>query len=90
MAIILGILLLCSFVVVGTIYRKWKIEMEIEGLLWKIELNDLIGYYGNDVVSSTKVSIQTRFFRFVGTRIFEVAISPRVGQHYFGGVLRIA
>lgn len=55
-ALSLGILLLCSFFVIGTVYRKWKIEMEIEGLLWKIEPSDLIGFYGNDIVSSTKVS----------------------------------
>lgn len=55
-ALVLGILLFCSFVVILTFYRKWKIEMEIEGLLWKIEPSDLIGFYGNDVVSSTKVS----------------------------------
>lgn len=55
-ALILGILLMCSFMVIGTVYRKWKIEMEIEGLLWKIEPDDLLGFYGNDVGSSTKVS----------------------------------
>ncbi len=55
-AFILAILLVCSFIVIGTVYRKWKIEMEIEGLLWKIDINDLVGYYGNELVSSTKVS----------------------------------
>lgn len=56
-ALILGILLMCSFMVIGTVYRKWKIEMEIEGLLWKIEPDDLLGFYGNDVGSSTKISL---------------------------------
>lgn len=48
----LGVLLFCASVVTVSIYRKWKIEQEIEGLLWKIETSDLIGYYGNDVITS--------------------------------------
>lgn len=53
----LGLLLFCASVITLSIYRKWKIEQEIEGLLWKIETNELVGYYGNDVLSSpSKVS----------------------------------
>lgn len=51
-------LLLCSFIVVGTIYRKWKIEMEIEGLLWRIDIGDLIDFVGGcgkNIASSAKV-----------------------------------
>lgn len=51
-ATILGLLLFCAGVVAMSIYRKWKIELEIEGLLWKIDIAEIKGYYGNDIVSS--------------------------------------
>jgi len=38
---ILAILLFCAVVVTMSIYRKWKIELEIEGLLWKIDLSEI-------------------------------------------------
>nr|XP_018907598.1 PREDICTED: receptor-type guanylate cyclase Gyc76C-like isoform X1 [Bemisia tabaci] len=54
----LGVLLFCAMVITLSIYRKWKIEQEIEGLLWKIDPSDLTGYYGNDIVSSpSKLSL---------------------------------
>lgn len=63
-ATILGLILFCAFVVTLSIYRKWKIELEIEGLLWKIDESDLLGYYNKDIVSSpSKVSVITRFFQ---------------------------
>lgn len=41
-----------------SIYRKWKIELEIEGLLWKIDSTDIKGYFNNDIVSSpSKLSL---------------------------------
>lgn len=41
-----------------SIYRKWKIELEIEGLLWKIESSEIKGYFNNDIVSSpSKISL---------------------------------
>lgn len=49
---ILGLILFCAAVIVMSIYRKWKIELEIEGLLWKIEPHEIFGYFGNDIVSS--------------------------------------
>ena len=53
----LGLILFCSVVVTISIYRKWKTELEIEGLLWKIEPNEIKGYFNNDIVSSpSKVS----------------------------------
>ncbi|GLG93315.1 Guanylate cyclase [Gryllus bimaculatus] len=53
----LAVLLFCALVVTLSIYRKWKIEQEIEGLLWKIDRLDLHGYFGNDIVASpSKVS----------------------------------
>lgn len=45
-------------VVTLSIYRKWKIELEIEGLLWKIDSTDIKGYFNNDIVSSpSKLSL---------------------------------
>lgn len=56
-AVVLGVLLFCSGVITMSIYRKWKIELEIEGLLWKIDPNEIKGYSGNEIVSSpSKVS----------------------------------
>lgn len=49
---ILGLVLFCAAVIVMSIYRKWKIELEIEGLLWKIEPHEIFGYFGNDLVAS--------------------------------------
>ncbi|XP_030370982.1 receptor-type guanylate cyclase Gyc76C-like isoform X2 [Scaptodrosophila lebanonensis] len=59
-AVVLGVLLFCSGVVTMSIYRKWKIELEIEGLLWKIEVGEIKGYSGNEIVSSpSKVSLMS-------------------------------
>lgn len=56
-AVVLGVLLFCSGVVTMSIYRKWKIELEIEGLLWKIDICEIKDYSGNEIVSSpSKVS----------------------------------
>jgi guanylate cyclase, other len=49
---ILGLILFCSVVISTSIYRKWKIELEIEGLLWKIEPHEIKGFFNNDIVSS--------------------------------------
>lgn len=57
-ATVLGLTLFCAFVITLSIYRKWKIELEIEGLLWKIDPSDLLGYYNKDIVSSpSKLSL---------------------------------
>lgn len=52
-------LLIFRSVVTLSIYRKWKIELEIEGLLWKIDSADIKGYFGaNDIISSpSKLSL---------------------------------
>lgn len=58
---ILGLILFCSIVITISIYRKWKIELEIEGLLWKIEPHEIKGFFNNDIVSSpSKVCHQNR------------------------------
>ena len=49
---VLGLILFCSIVITISIYRKWKIELEIEGLLWKIEPQEIKGFFNNDIVSS--------------------------------------
>lgn len=55
---VLGLVLFCAGVITMSIYRKWKIELEIEGLLWKIEPGEIKGYFNNDIVSSpSKLSL---------------------------------
>ncbi|XP_055706306.1 receptor-type guanylate cyclase Gyc76C-like isoform X2 [Phlebotomus papatasi] len=55
---ILALVLFCAGVITMSIYRKWKIELEIEGLLWKIESHEIKGYFNNDIVSSpSKLSL---------------------------------
>ncbi|CAG7718784.1 unnamed protein product [Allacma fusca] len=41
-AVILGLVLFVVVSIAASLYRKWKIEQEIEGLLWKIDKDDLI------------------------------------------------
>ena len=41
-AIVLGLVLIVVVSVAASLYRKWKIEQEIEGLLWKIDKDDLV------------------------------------------------
>lgn len=54
----LAVMLFCAIVVTISIYRKWKIEQEIEGLLWKVDPSEIRGYFGTDMVSSpSKVSL---------------------------------
>lgn len=48
----LAIMLFCAGVITMSIYRKWKIEQEIEGLLWKIDRNEINDYFERDIVSS--------------------------------------
>ncbi|KAL5292996.1 hypothetical protein ACFFRR_011640 [Megaselia abdita] len=55
---VLGLVLFCATVITMSIYRKWKIELEIEGLLWKIDSSEIKGYFGHDIVSSpSKLSL---------------------------------
>ncbi|XP_025406110.1 receptor-type guanylate cyclase Gyc76C-like isoform X2 [Sipha flava] len=72
-ATILGLILFCAFVITLSIYRKWKIELEIEGLLWKIDKADLFGYYNKDIVSSpSKLSLisATSYESRAGLQVF--------------------
>ncbi|KAL1132356.1 hypothetical protein AAG570_010312 [Ranatra chinensis] len=70
--ITLGLVLFCTSVMVLSIYRKWKIEQEIEGLLWKIDRLELTG--NNDIISSpsklslvSATSIESRCQMFAST-----------------------
>ncbi|KFB47431.1 AGAP012163-PA-like protein [Anopheles sinensis] len=55
---VLALILFCAGVITMSIYRKWKIELEIEGLLWKIDPNDIKGYFNTEIVSSpSKLSL---------------------------------
>lgn len=51
-AIVLAMVLFCASVITMSIYRKWKIELEIEGLLWKIDPGEIKGYFNTEIVSS--------------------------------------
>uniref|UniRef100_A0A182J455 Guanylate cyclase n=1 Tax=Anopheles atroparvus TaxID=41427 RepID=A0A182J455_ANOAO len=55
---VLALILFCAGVITMSIYRKWKIELEIEGLLWKIDPGDIKGYFNTEIVSSpSKLSL---------------------------------
>ncbi|VVD03545.1 unnamed protein product, partial [Leptidea sinapis] len=54
----LAVTLFCALVVTISIYRKWKIEQEIEGLLWKIDPHEIDGYMSSGLVwSPSKLSL---------------------------------
>ncbi|XP_071447576.1 receptor-type guanylate cyclase Gyc76C-like [Hetaerina americana] len=59
-ATVLALLLFCAMVCTLYVYRKWKIEQEIEGLLWRIHPSQLHSYFqgGIEIVSSpSKLSL---------------------------------
>lgn len=62
----LAVTLFCALVVTVSIYRKWKIEQEIEGLLWKIDPTEIAGYLGSGLVWSpskvTSIEVSNKFF----------------------------
>jgi len=57
----LGVLLFCATVITASIYRKWKIEQEIEGLLWKIQSGDLHSYIRD--IASPPSKVVSNFFK---------------------------
>lgn len=64
---VLALILFCAGVITMSIYRKWKIELEIEGLLWKIDPGDIKGYFNTEIVSSpSKVGFFFSLCRWVG------------------------
>jgi hypothetical protein len=84
---ILGLILFCSIVITISIYRKWKIELEIEGLLWKIDRASIKGYFDNGIVSSpSKVSGSSLSLSYQ----FHISISLHPVEPCECGELRIA
>lgn len=54
---VLGVLVICATAITISIYRKWKIEQEIEGLLWRIDLGEIHSPHLDNMMSSpSKVS----------------------------------
>lgn len=56
---VLGFIFLAAVITTFFVYRKWKVEQEIAGLVWKIDPNDIISHHGdgfNDK-STSKVNI---------------------------------
>ncbi|KAK0094945.1 hypothetical protein PV326_009569 [Microctonus aethiopoides] len=83
----LAILLFCATVITVSIYRRWKIEQEIEGLLWKIDPGDIHGYphLDNLMSSPSKLSL-------VSAMSYESRCGGQVFAqtgHYHGVVVRI-
>ncbi|XP_008543533.1 receptor-type guanylate cyclase Gyc76C [Microplitis demolitor] len=86
-AAILAIILFCVAVITMSIYRRWKIEQEIEGLLWKIDPSDIHGYphLDNLMSSPSKLSL-------VSAMSYESRCGGQVFAqtgHYHGVVVRI-
>lgn len=76
----LAVLLFCAIVVTVSIYRKWKIEQEIEGLLWKVDPAEIRGYFGTDMVSSpSKLSLvsATSYESRYGPQVFAATAQYR-------------
>ncbi|XP_051156964.1 receptor-type guanylate cyclase Gyc76C-like [Leptopilina boulardi] len=84
---VLAALLFCATVVTISIYRRWKIEQEIEGLLWKIDPNEIHGYphLDNLMSSPSKLSLVSAmsYESRCGNQVF-----AQTG-HYHGVVVRI-
>ncbi|KAK9512964.1 hypothetical protein O3M35_001263 [Rhynocoris fuscipes] len=69
-AIILALALFCAMVITLSIYRKWKIEQEIEGLLWKIEPEELIDPQVMSSPSKLSLVSATSFESRYGPQVF--------------------
>lgn len=83
---ILGLVLFCACVIMMSIYRKWKIELEIEGLLWKIDCNEIKGYFNTEIVSSpSKLSLASA--QSFGSRCSNQVFTPTA--RFRGVVVRI-
>ncbi|XP_076675215.1 receptor-type guanylate cyclase Gyc76C isoform X2 [Andrena cerasifolii] len=84
---VLAVLLFCAAVITMSIYRRWKIEQEIEGLLWKIDPSEIHGYphLDNMMSSPSKLSL-------VSAMSYESRCAGQVFAqtgHYHGVVVRI-
>ncbi|XP_021202770.2 receptor-type guanylate cyclase Gyc76C-like [Bombyx mandarina] len=80
----LAVTLFCTLVVTISIYRKWKIEQEIEGLLWKIDAQEVTGYSDNGLVCSpSKLSLASGISYEMCPQIFTTT------AQYRGNLVRI-
>ena len=77
---VLAVLLFCAAVITMSIYRRWKIEQEIEGLLWKIDPSEIHGYphLDNMMSSPSKVRAPT-----VVASVLQCSQSMRAHCTYF-------
>ncbi|XP_055590315.1 receptor-type guanylate cyclase Gyc76C-like [Uranotaenia lowii] len=83
---ILALILFCAGVITMSIYRKWKIELEIEGLLWKIDPGEIKGYFNAEIVSSpSKLSLASA--QSFGSRCSNQVFTPTA--RFRGVVVRI-
>jgi len=57
-AVVLGVVLFIVISIAASLYRKWKIEQEIEGLLWKIDKDELLLQqpFGENTQSRVRIS----------------------------------
>ncbi|XP_012274988.1 receptor-type guanylate cyclase Gyc76C isoform X2 [Orussus abietinus] len=84
---VLAVLLFCAAVVTMSIYRRWKIEQEIEGLLWKIDPSEIHGYPHLDTLMSSPSKLS-----LVSAMSYESRCGGQVFAqtgHYHGVVVRI-
>ena len=82
-------MLLFAIILTLSVYRKWKIEQEIEGLLWKINMASLVGYRGGIMETypsrqslGSVLSGESRGSRYVGAALCQTA-------KYRGSMVRI-
>lgn len=60
----MGSIFIAAAIITLFVYRKWKVEQEIAGLVWKIEPKDILNHQSADGFmdkSTSKVS----FFLFI-------------------------
>ncbi|KAG8041150.1 hypothetical protein G9C98_002138 [Cotesia typhae] len=77
-AAILAIILFCVAVITMSIYRRWKIEQEIEGLLWKIDPSDIhVSVMSYESKCGGQVFAQTGHYHGVIVRIKELKFTKK-------------
>lgn len=74
----LALFLFCASVVTLSIYRKWKIELEIEGLLWKIEASEIRHFFNAEIVSSPSKVCNGRLYLWVYCLLFRFHVHSSV------------
>lgn len=62
---VLGSIFIAAVIITLFVYRKWKVEQEIAGLVWKIEPKDILNHQSADGFmdkSTSKVSFSIEYF----------------------------